>query len=218
MSNLSCDDIKSLLHRAFEAQAATVADWHRQEPAFSAETPEAVDAEGFLDLILRQHWCNFRLWHVEDRARRKDAGAELIADCKYAIDKLNQQRNDLIERLDLFLVRALTPLLPAAKDGVCARFNTETIGVALDRGSILALKIFHMREQAERAGVTADFVAECSRKLAVLTEQRADLEQSVLDLVEDYAAGLKLPKVYYQFKMYNDPRLNPELYTRKAGA
>ncbi len=218
MSNLSFDDIRSLLRKCFEVQASAVADWHRAEPSFASEVPEAADAEGFLELLSRQHWCNFRLWHVEDRARRKDAGAELIADCKYAIDKLNQERNDLIERLDLFLVRAFDPLLPSAPQGGRSRHNTETIGVALDRGSILALKIYHMQEQAERAGVAADFVAECSRKLAVLNEQRADLCEAVLDLVEDYSVGLKRPKVYYQFKMYNDPRLNPELYTRKAGA
>ncbi|SNR64232.1 Protein of unknown function [Humidesulfovibrio mexicanus] len=218
MKNLCFDDIRSLLRKAFEAQAETVADWHRQEPDFPVDLPEAQDQEGFLELLSRQHWCNFRLWHVEDRARRKDAGAELIADCKYAIDKLNQERNDLIERLDTFLVRAFAPILPSAPQGGRQRYNTETIGVALDRASILALKIYHMGEQAERAGVTSDFVAECQRKASVLVEQRADLLDSVLDLVEDYAVGLKRPKVYYQFKMYNDPRLNPELYTRKAGA
>ena len=221
MSTFSCDDIKTLISQAFEVQAATVADWHRQEPAFSASAPQAPQPDGgpgFLDVLARQHWCNFRLWHVEDRARRKDAGSELIAECKYAIDKLNQERNDLIERLDMFLVGALAPLLPPQDGGARARFNTETIGVALDRGSILALKIYHMKEQAERQGVTPDFVAECTRKLSVLAEQRADLEQSVMDLVDDYAQGRKRPKVYYQFKMYNDPRLNPELYSRKAGA
>jgi hypothetical protein len=218
MSTFSFDDITSLLRRSFEVQAEAVADWHRGEPQFGAQDADPATAEAFLDSVQRQHWCNFRLWHVEDRARRKDAGPELIADCKYAIDKLNQERNDMIERLDLFLVRALEPILPSPPQNARSRFNTETIGVALDRGSILALKMYHMNEQAERKGVADDFVAECRRKLAVLTEQRADLERSVLDLVEDYAVGLKRPKVYYQFKMYNDPRLNPELYTRKAGA
>jgi len=218
MSTFSFDDIRSLLTESFEAQARAVAEWHRQDPAFNAELPAGDDAAAFLDLLARQHWCNFRLWHVEDRARRKDAGPQLIADCKYAIDKLNQERNDMIERLDMFLVRALEPILPAPKPLARPRYNTEAIGVALDRGSILALKMYHMSEQAERSGVAPDFVAECRRKLAVLTEQRTDLALSVDDLVADYAAGLKRPKVYYQFKMYNDPRLNPELYTRKAGA
>ena len=218
MTPFSFDDIRALITRAFTDQDQAVAPWHRQEPAFPADIPEADAAEGFADLVLRQHWTNFRLWHVEDRARRKDAGPELIADCKYAIDKLNQERNDLIERLDLFLLRALTPLLPSQAENTRPRYNTESLGVALDRGSILALKTFHMREQAERPGAGADLVAECLRKLAVLEEQRADLELSVLDLVAEYAAGQKRPKVYYQFKMYNDPRLNPELYSRKAGA
>ena len=195
-----------------------MAAWHRQEPAYSSDTPAVASAEDyFLDLTLRQHWCNFRIWHVEDRARRTDAGAELIADCKYAFDKLNQERGDLMERLDVFLVQALEPILPPLPEGARPRYDAGTIGMALDRGSVLALKTYHMREQAERAGVTPEHVAECRRKLAVLAEQRADLLTSVIDLVEDFAAGLKRPKVYYQFKMYNDPRLNPELYTRKAG-
>lgn len=218
MNSISFDDIRSLLGQAFAAQDQAAADWHRQEPAFSADIPVAESAEDFLQLALRQHWSNFRLWHVEDRARRKDAGAELIADCKYAIDKLNQERNDLIERLDVFLVRALNPLLPEQNGDARPRFNTETIGVALDRGSILALKTYHMQEQTERSGAGEEHVAECRRKLIVLKEQRTDLLQSIVDLVEDYALGRKRPKVYYQFKMYNDPRLNPELYSRKAGA
>lgn len=220
MSTFSFDDIRSMLAQSFSAQENAVAEWHRRDPGFSADSSapaEADDAAGFLDLLARQHWCNFRLWHVEDRARRKDAGPQLIADCKYAIDKLNQERNDMIERLDMFLVRAFSPILPAERPGERARYNTESIGVALDRGSILALKIFHMNEQAERAGVTPAFVEECRRKLAVLGEQRADLAFSVDDLVAEYATGAKRPKVYYQFKMYNDPRLNPELYSRKAG-
>lgn len=218
MTLISFDDIRALLARAFVDQDQAVAPWHRQEPAFASDISAASDAEGFAEFVLRQHWANFRLWHVEDRARRKDAGPELIADCKYAIDKLNQERNDLIERLDLFLVRAIDPLLPPLAEGERPRFNTESLGVALDRASILALKTFHMLEQAERQGAGDDLAGECRRKLGVLCEQRADLEQSVMDLVDDYATGRKRPKVYYQFKMYNDPRLNPELYSRKSGA
>lgn len=217
MTVFSYDDIRAFIERAFAAQDQAVAPWHRQEPVFASDISAASDAEGFAELVLRQHWTNFRLWHVEDRARRKDAGPELIADCKYAIDKLNQERNDLIERLDLFLVRALDPVLPPLAEGARPHFNTESLGVALDRGSILALKTFHMLEQVERQGAGDELISECRRKLVVLEEQRSDLLQAVMDLVEDYASGRKRPKVYYQFKMYNDPRLNPELYSRKAG-
>lgn len=221
MTELRFDDLRACLCDAFAAQERAVADWHLREPSFADPIPAGDTPEEFQELVLRQHWSNFRLWHVEDRARRKDAGSELIAECKYAIDKLNQERNDLIERLDMFLVRALSPILPAPNEGpegARARFNTESMGVALDRGSILALKMFHMREQTERHGVTQDHVAECQRKLAVLAEQRSDLLVSLCDLLDEYAKGVKRPKVYYQFKMYNDPRLNPELYGRKAGA
>lgn len=218
MTAFTFDDIRAFLSRAFVDQDQAVTPWHRQEPVFSLDIATASDAEAFAELVLRQHWTNFCRWHVEDRARRKDAGPELIADCKYAIDKLNQERHDQIERLDLFLVRILDPILPATAEGVRPRYNTESLGVTLDRGSILALKIFHMQEQVERQGAGDDLVSECRRKLEVLKEQRLDLEQSVMDLVDEYASGSKRPKVYYQFKMYNDPRLNPELYSRKAGA
>ena len=217
MTDLRFDDIRALMTRAFVDQDQACGPWHRQEPVFSPDIMNATDAEGFAELALRQHWANFCRWHVEDRARRKDAAAELIADCTFAINKLNQERNDLIERLDLFLVRVLEPILPPRAEGQRKRYNTESLGVALDRGSILALKSFHMQEQVERQGAGDDLASECRRKLNVLQEQRIDLLQSVLDLVEDYAQGQKRPKVYYQFKMYNDPRLNPELYSRRSG-
>lgn len=218
MTISSIDSLRSLLQEAFAAQEGAVPDWHVRDPELPGEPSSEDTAKAFLDLTLRQHWSNFRLWHVEDRARRHDAGSELIAECKYTIDKLNQERNDLIERLDMFLVRALESVMPPVVEGQRVRHNTETVGVAMDRGSILALKMFHMREQTERNGVTPDHVAECQRKLVVLSEQRSDLLASILDLLDEYAAGTKRPRVYYQFKMYNDPRLNPELYSRKAGA
>jgi hypothetical protein len=218
MTPLSIDDIRSLLVRAFDAQAETASAWHGQEPHFGPEPPADCDADGFIDLVLRQHWCHFRIWHVENRARRKDAAPALIADCKYAFDKLNLERNDLMERIDAWLVAAFAPLLPPSDEGRRPRCNTGTMGMALDRGSILALKLHHLTEQSGQAGLPKDFATECGRRLKILAEQRADLQAAVLDLADDYAAGRKRPKVYYHFKMYNDPRLNPELYGRKAGS
>ena len=186
-----------------------MAEWHLTEPAFDDAVPEPSGLEALEELILRQHWYNFSLWHVEDRARRRDVTPAVIADCKYAIDGLNQRRNDLMEKVDACLIRALEPILPACAED---RHNTESPGAAVDRMSILALKIFHMCEQTERDDVDAGHVDACQGKLAVLEEQRADLERSILELVGDYAAGRKRPKVYFQFKMYNDPKLNPELY------
>jgi hypothetical protein len=106
------------------------------------------------------------------------------------------------------------PLLP---EGAQERYNTETIGSALDRLSILALKVYHMREQTERKDAGPQHRSECLGKLEVLKEQREALLQSVLDLLEEYEQGLKRPRVFRQFKMYNDPRLNPELYAPADG-
>jgi hypothetical protein len=98
------------------------------------------------------------------------------------------------------------------------RFNTETLGAALDRLSILSLKIFHMREQTGREDVDAGHLKSCRDKLALLEAQHRDLFRAILELVDDYALGTKSPKVYFQCKMYNDPALNPELYAARPVA
>ncbi|MGE4297309.1 MAG: DUF4254 domain-containing protein [Desulfovibrionaceae bacterium] len=205
------DALKKTLNTCFAAQLDTVAAWHEQEPD-DVEAPQGHTLDALLPLVLRQHVRNFKLWHVEDTARRTDVGHEVIADCKRRIDGLNQSRNDAIERVDACIVTLVTPLLPPLAPDAAPRFNTETIGNALDRLSILSLKLFHMREQTERADVDAAHADSCRAKLDVLREQHRDLCRAVLELVDDYAAGAKRPKVYYQFKMYNDPSLNPELY------
>jgi len=87
--------------------------------------------------------------------------------------------------------------------------------MAVDRLSILALKVYHMEEQTQRTDVGASHIEECQKKLVVIREQRSDLIRAVLNLIEDYLSGCKQPKLYFQFKMYNDPALNPELYTKK---
>lgn len=212
MAEITYDTVKDALREAVAHQLRSVTDWHYGEPVYEGEPGELAGISGFRELVARQHWTNFQLWHVEDRARRKDVSPEVIADCKYAIDKLNQKRNDLIERADTCLNGILAPLLPP---DAAERYNTETVGAALDRLSIQALKIYHMKEQCSRRDVDEAHVAQCDAKVGVLRRQHADLETAVLELIDEYAAGTKRPKVYYQFKMYNDPSLNPELYGRK---
>jgi cell division protein FtsB len=207
-------DIEKMLMWCPAEQLAAVARWHEREPA-AAEHP-AGDASGLellRILVLREHLVNFRLWHVEDKARRMDAGFEVVARCKQEIDALNQERNDLIERVDELLTALMKPLLPPSNAG----HNTETLGMALDRLSILALKIHHMEEQALRQDAGQAQREECAAKLKVLKEQHADLAHGVRMLLGEYAQGLKRPKVYRQYKMYNDPRLNPELYGSGPG-
>lgn len=207
--------VKQALSQAFDRQIAAVDQWHEAEPADFPEPCPVPSAEveaglsAFGETMIRQNLANFRLWHVEDLARLKEAGPESVARCKHDIDRLNQRRNDLIEAMDRCLVELLLPSLPP---GGAERHNTETIGSAVDRMSIFALKIFHMDEQTRRADVGPEHVEACRRKLAVLIEQRRDLGRSVLELVDEYEAGSKRPKVFYQFKMYNDPSLNPALY------
>lgn len=215
MAEVTFDQIKNCIQDCIDHQMRSVTDWHFGEPVYDdpKAAPELLGLEGLRELAARQHWANFQLWHVEDRARRKDVDATVIADCKYAIDKLNQLRNDLIERVDNCLVQMIMPILP---EGGEERYNTETLGMALDRLSILALKHFHMEEQTQRKDVDSDHVDSCTGKCAVIRLQHKDLSRSMMELVDDYANGLKRPKVYFQFKMYNDPNLNPELYENKG--
>lgn len=207
-------ELKNLLAELVEAQLHEIEAWHEREP----EEPEAPSggpsALALRRLVMTEHLVNFRLWHVEDEARREDAGPEVIADCKRGIDALNQRRNDLIERIDSCIVGLVEEVPPA---GAKKRHNTETLGSALDRLSVISLKIYHMREQAGRAEAGEEHMKRCADRVRILEEQRADLIESVLWLVDEFARGEKTPRVYYQFKMYNDPALNPRLYDKKAG-
>ncbi len=206
--------IRRDLEACIAAQERAVVAWHRKEPAELPPAAEDEPAQRLLRLVLIQHLMNFRLWHVEDTARRKDVDSSVIAGCKYSIDALNQARNDAMEQVDACLVARIAALAPDPAPGERPRHNTESLGMAIDRLSILALKIYHMAEQTERTDVDRAHIASCKGKLAVLREQRADLILAVFDLIGDFCFGARQPKAYYQFKMYNDPALNPALYGR----
>ena len=140
--------------------------------------------------------------------------ATRIAAVKRAIDGYNQKRNDAIEKIDDYLKQQLDSRRIVPAEG--AKLNTETPGQAIDRLSILALRIFHMEEQLERDDVDADHCAQVTAKLQILRTQHEDLSAALQELLTDIFAGRKRLKLYRQFKMYNDPTLNPYLY-RKAG-
>ena len=203
--------LKAALDACFTVQTAATTAWHEAQP----EEPACTDAgtlENLRNLVLREHLCNFKLWHVEDQARRRDVPEAFIADCKRRIDLLNQQRNDSIEAVDACFCAGLVGRLPA---GGSPRRNTETVGMAIDRISILALKIYHMEEQTRRTDSTPVHREACGRKLELLQKQRETLIRSLMELIDEYGAGQKTPDMYYQFKMYNDPSLNPELHKRR---
>lgn len=186
----------------------TVAAWHER----AIDNP----CEGLLRLVCFQHQQNFRLWHQEDIARSPDVGDMEVAGVKRAIDKLNQQRNDLIERLDDFLIADLSA--SEVRPGDDARLNTETPGSTIDRLSILSLRLYHMEEQARRGDASESHSAKVKTRLQVLGEQHRDLSNSLVELLDDLFAGRKRLKVYRQFKMYNDPTMNPYLYAAKRPA
>ena len=191
-----------------ELHTATVERWHGE--------PVDNPYEGFLHAVCQQHQFNFLLWHEEDIARSPDAGDLKIAAVKRAIDRYNQQRNDWIEQLDLWLMVELKRRGVVAQAE--ARLNTETPGSAIDRLSILALRIYHLDEQACRADATAAHRQAAAEKLAICRAQRVDLSTSLEELIDDVAGGRKQLKAYRQLKMYNDPTMNPYLYAAQKVA
>jgi Protein of unknown function (DUF4254) len=195
-------DPQELVQQIVALHRETVVGWHAREPDNSYE--------GLLATVCRQHEFNFRLWHEEDVARSPHVSDKRIAAVKRAIDGYNQQRNDWIEKIDETLVHLLAGggVLPLAD----ARLNTETPGSAVDRLSIMALRIFHLEEQLHRDDVDPPHVAKVGERLERCRLQHADLSQSLAELLGDIFSGCKLLKVYRQMKMYNDPTLNPYLY------
>src|SRR5262245_49505701 len=182
--------------------------WHEQ--------PIDNGSAGWLGLVCEQLSYNFRLWHEEDKARSPSASDAEIAAVKRAIDKFNQQRNDWIEKLDDWLTAELARRGIVAADA--APQNTETLGSTIDRLSILALRIYHLAEQRDRADATPEHRETVARKLGIALAQHEDLSRSAQQLADDLAAGRKRHKTYRQLKMYNDAALNPYLYEARRAA
>ncbi len=172
--------------------------------------PPAAGGEGLAGLVEQNHLRNFLLWHEEDLARRDDLGFEAVYRSKRAIDRFNQERNNFIEALDQAVAAALQPAVAGCP------LNSETPGMIMDRLSILALKEYHMREESNRADATAAHRENCAAKLARILRQREDLTRCLGEFLADVAAHRRTFSVFLQFKMYNDPALNPQLYRPRA--
>jgi len=169
----------------------------------------------WLEAVRRQHRSNFELWHIEDEARAPGASDADLAGVKLRVDVTNQLRNDLAEQLDRVLLGRLEAKgLP----NPAAELNSESPGLMIDRLSILALKIYHTREEAERAGAPEGHAERNLERLAILEEQRRDLAGCLDALWRETLDGKRRFKLYRQLKMYNDPALNPAIYSASSQA
>ncbi|HLT73531.1 MAG TPA: DUF4254 domain-containing protein [Ohtaekwangia sp.] len=189
----------------------SIDDYHKTD---HVDTPVSnpYPAGSFEHLLYGKNWIDTVQWHLEDIIRDPEIRPEEALKIKRRIDKSNQDRTDLVERIDDYFLGEFRNVQP--KPG--ARINSETPAWLLDRMSILLLKIFHMKEQTERTDVGAEHIAKCKTKLATLLEQRDDMKNAFDELMEDIGSGERRFKVYRQMKMYNDETLNPVLYTQKS--
>ena len=165
----------------------------------------------FEHLLYQKNWIDTVQWHLEDIIRDPEIEPVEALKIKRVIDASNQKRTDLVEFIDGYFLNKFKDIEPNKN----ATLNSETIAWALDRLSILALKIFHMSEEANRENAEESHKTSCQNKLDVLNEQKIDLSTAIDQLIEDIEKGNKYMKIYKQMKMYNDEELNPVLYKAK---
>ena len=197
--------------RANEIFDRSVRDYHVHDDVDAAvENPYAMKSiEYYLYL---KNWIDTVQWHLEDIIRDPEIDPVAALALKRRIDRSNQERTDLVELIDSYFWEKYNGGRDARPGAV---INTESPAWAVDRLSILHLKIYHMRIEAERADSSEEHRRTCRSKLDVLLEQKRDLSTAIDALLEDYEAGRRVMKVYKQMKMYNDPALNPVLYAQK---
>lgn len=186
---------------------------YKKSNDIEANVPNPYPANTIEHDLYRKCWIDAAQWHMEDLIRDPNIDPVAGMDLKHRIDKSNQQRTDLVELIDSYFLTRFKDVKPLEN----ATLNTETPAWAVDRLSILSLKIWHMREQTERQDVDEEHRKKCEAKLAVLEEQKVDLSGALDTLLNDIAQGKKVMKLYKQMKMYNDPSLNPVLYGKNKG-
>ena len=189
---------------------AVVNDYHKVDdvdaPINNPFAPMTIE-----NILYLKNWIDTVQWHLEDIIRNPEIDPIEALAIKRRTDKSNQDRTDLVERIDSYFLEKYKD----TKIKQSAVINTESPAWAIDRLSILALKIYHMQIEAEREDADKDHKAACQEKLAVLLEQRTDLSTAIDQLLTDIENGDRYMKVYKQMKMYNDPNLNPILYQKK---
>lgn len=187
-----------------------IRDYHITD---NVDTPisNPYDRDSIENRLYLKCWIDTVQWHFEDIIRDPHIHPEEGMSLKHRIDRSNQDRTDLVEQIDSYFRQLYSDVAPLPE----ATINTESPAWAVDRLSILALKIYHMKEQTERTDASAEHVEKCKSKLNILLEQQKDLSLAIDQLLDDIQHGRKYMKVYRQMKMYNDPATNPILYNKK---
>ncbi len=176
-----------------------------------AETHNPYPLKSIEYYLFLKNWIDTVQWHLEDIIRNPNIDPVEALKIKRRIDRSNQDRTDLVELIDSYFLDQYNDVQVHPE----AVINTESPAWAIDRLSILALKIYHMQQEANRSDATPEHIEQCRQKLAVLNEQQQDLSAAIDTLLDDIKHGRKYMKVYKQMKMYNDPALNPVLYGKK---
>ena len=199
----------SLTEQCNEIFNLAIRDYHVKD---NVDTPinNPYDRDSIENRLYLKCWIDTVQWHYEDIIRDPHIDPVAALQLKRRIDQSNQDRTDLVEQIDSYFRHTYSNVKPLPD----ATINTESRAWAVDRLSILALKIYHMREQAERTDASDEHRQKCQAKLDVLLEQQKDLSTAIDQLLADIAAGRKYMKVYRQMKMYNDPSTNPILYKK----
>jgi hypothetical protein len=195
---------------AYAVFEQSIADYHRQD-FVDADIKNPYPDKSVESVLYLKNWIDTVQWHLEDIIREPDINPVKALEIKRRIDRSNQERTDLVEQIDEYFL-TLYGNTPFAKD---ATLNTESPAWAIDRLSILALKIYHWQQEIVREGIDEKHKTFCQSKLNILLEQKNDLSLAISQLIDDIAAGRKQMKVYRQMKMYNDPNLNPVLYSKQ---
>jgi hypothetical protein len=195
---------------AYTVFEQSIVDYHKHD---HVDQPIAnpYPKEQFEHLLYLKNWIDTVQWHFEDIIRDPQIDPVAALTLKRRIDASNQERTDMVEYIDSYFLQKYSGVV--VKEN--AKINSESPAWAFDRLSILALKIYHMQEEATRAEASPEHRANCQTKLNVLLEQRSDLSTAIDDLLHDIEQGEKFMKVYKQMKMYNDEELNPVLYQNK---
>jgi hypothetical protein len=194
----------------FQVFNQSIKDYHIND-SIETEIKNPYSKDQFEHLLYQKNWIDTVQWHLEDIIRDPEIEPTEALKIKRVIDASNQKRTDLVEFIDGYFLNKYKDVKPNEK----ATLNSETIAWALDRLSILALKIFHMFEEVNRESAEQSHKVSCQKKLDVLNEQKLDLSKAIDQLIDDIEKGNKYMKIYKQMKMYNDEELNPVLYKAK---